>query len=144
MEPEPGASLLVEQTEDGLGLGGALLLVLRVAVGGAAVAAGALALRDRVAAEADAAAWGLPAADLVALVVPIALVALGLALILGLASRLAALLLLLLGLALVATAGRVDGGLVLVATSAFSVLALAIVARGGGDLQLLDAIDPDA
>ena len=66
----------------------------------------------------------------------------GLILILGLATRFAALVLLVEMLVLAATAGRVDGGAELVTAGVLAFFCLILVARGGGGWQLLDVLDP--
>jgi hypothetical protein len=49
---------------------------------------------------------------------------------------------LLVALVIVATAGRVDGGLPLIGGALLAVACLVLVARGGGASQLLDRVDP--
>ena len=66
----------------------------------------------------------------------------GLLILLGLATRLGALLLCLDMLGATATAGRIDGGVHLVAPPVLALLCLVLVARGGGRWQLLDRLDP--
>ena len=61
---------------------------------------------------------------------------------LGLATRLGALVLCVAMLGAVATAGRVDGGFHLVAPPVLALFCLVLVARGGGRWQLLDRVDP--
>lgn len=63
-------------------------------------------------------------------------------LVLGLAARLVALVALLVCLAAVAGAGRVEGGLALWGPAALAVGCLLVVWRGGGGAQLLNRIDP--
>jgi hypothetical protein len=63
-------------------------------------------------------------------------------LVFGLATRLCALGVLLVALVIVATAGRVDGGLPLIGGALLAVACLVLVARGGGASQLLDRVDP--
>ena len=70
------------------------------------------------------------------------LVLFGLMLMLGVASRLSAFVVLVVALVIVATAGRVDGGVPLIGGALLAVGCLIIVARGGGAAQLLDRIDP--
>ena len=70
------------------------------------------------------------------------LVLFGLMLMLGVASRLSAFVVLVVALVIVATAGRVDGGAPLIGGALLAVGCLIIVARGGGAAQLLDRIDP--
>jgi hypothetical protein len=99
------------------------LLIIRVLVGVAAVVIGVLNARGHAAVAADAAAWGLPAP--------------GLATWLG-----CALVVLLVVLVLVATAGRVEGGAPLFGGALLAAGCLVLLARGGGARQLLDRVDP--
>lgn len=119
-----------------------LLALLRIAVGLAALGAGVrLALGHQATAE-HAAGWAVPAPTVAVLACAVALVVFGLMLLLGLASRLCALVLLAVALAIVATAGRVEGGLPLIGGALLAAACLPIVARGGGPGALLDRIDP--
>ena len=72
------------------------------------------------------------------------LLLLGIGLVLGLASRLCALLLLVVALVIVATAGRSEGGAPLYGGALLALGCLLVVARGGGRPQLLDRVDPRA
>jgi uncharacterized membrane protein YphA (DoxX/SURF4 family) len=105
-------------------------------------AARAALLRGHADLAAAAPDWGLPAPGPVLWVGGGLLVLCGLALVLGIAARLAALLALVTCLAAVATAGRVDGGLALWGPAALAVGCLLVVWRGGGGAQLLNRIDP--
>jgi len=145
VQVDTGRSLI----QDGLpgqrpsrGLDGVVLLILRVVVGGAAVVAGARLARghaDYVRAASD---WDIPVDPSPVLWVVVGLlVFFGLMTLLGLATRLSALLLLIVALCIVATAGRVDGGLPLFGAGALALGSLILVARGGGAAQLLDRID---
>ena len=99
-----------------------LLALLRLATGLAAIAGGALLAPQWLAA------------------VPLAV--LGLLLVVGIAPRLVALVLLAVVLAIVATIGRVDGGVPLIGGAVLAVALLVIVGRGGGPGTLLDRVDP--
>ena len=99
-----------------------LLALLRILTGLAAIAGGALLAPQ----------W-LAAAPLAVL---------GLLLVLGVAPRLVALALLAVVLAIVATIGRVDGGVPLFGGAGLAVALLVLVARGGGSGTLLDRVDP--
>jgi uncharacterized membrane protein YphA (DoxX/SURF4 family) len=99
-----------------------LLAILRIVTGLAAIAGGALLAPQ----------W-LATAPLATL---------GLLLVLGLAPRLVALVLLAVVLAIVATIGRVDGGVALFGGAVLAVALLVLVARGGGAGALLDRVDP--
>lgn len=119
-----------------------VLALLRIVVGAVFVAAGAQKLRDRPTATANFDAWGLPSPSTFSLAIGVLEVVCGLLVLLGLATRFGALLLLFDMLGAVATAGRVDGGMHLVAPPILALLCLILVARGGGRWQLLDRIDP--
>ncbi len=119
-----------------------VLAAVRVLVGSVFVVSGALRLLDHEGAARRLDDWGVPAPDVLAWVVGGLEVGAGLVLVLGLSSRLAALLLLLVMLAGVATAGRTDGGRYLVVPPLLALACLVIVARGGGAGQLLDRLDP--
>ena len=99
-----------------------LLALLRIVVGLAAIAGGALLAPQWIAAA------------------PLAV--LGLLLVVGIAPRLVALVLLAVVLAIVATIGRVDGGVPLFGGAGLAVALLVLVARGGGPGALLDRVDP--
>lgn len=122
--------------------GGPLLLLVRVLSGAAAIVAGVLDARGHAAIVEHAADWPLPAPTIAVWGGTVLLIVLGLGLVLGLASRLCALLLLVLALVIVATAGRVEGGLPLYGAALLAVACLLIVARGGGTPQLIDRVDP--
>ena len=99
-----------------------LLALLRILTGLAAIAGGALLAPQ----------WLVTA--------PLAV--LGLLLVIGLAPRLVALVLLAVVLAIVATIGRIDGGVPLFGGAGLAVALLVLVARGGGAGALLDRVDP--
>jgi uncharacterized membrane protein YphA (DoxX/SURF4 family) len=119
-----------------------VLAAIRVPAGAAFTATGALTLARHESWADRFEGWDVPSPDLAAWVVGGLELGAGVVLLLGLSSRLAALLLLLVMLAAVATAGRVDGGVYLVAPPLLALACLVIVARGGGAWQLLDRIDP--
>lgn len=118
------------------------LLIVRVLCGVAAVVVGLRVVRGHAAIVEHAAGWALPVPSAAVWIGAILLLVLGLGLVLGLASRLCALVLLVVALVIVATAGRVEGGLPLYGAALLAVGCLLIVARGGGAPQLLDRIDP--
>lgn len=146
MQVETGRSLI----QDGLpgqrpsrGLDAVVLLVVRLAVGIAAIVTGVRIQRDHAAYVRAADAWGIPVDPAPVLwAVIVVLVLFGVVCAVGLAPRLAAILILIAALCIVATAGRVDGGLALFGGAALALGALVIVARGGGAAQLLDRVDP--
>ena len=118
------------------------LALLRIAIGLVFMGAGARKLGDRAATSADFDHWGLPAPGTVSLVIAGLVVVCGLLILLGLATRFGALVLCIDMLGAVATAGRIDGGLHLIAPPVLALLCLVLVARGGGRWQLLDRFDP--
>lgn len=124
------------------GFAALLLLLVRLACGAGALVLAVRILRGHADLAAAAPDWGLPAPAPLLWVGGGLLVLAGLALVLGLAPRLAALVALLTCLAAVATAGRVDGGLALWLPAAVAVGCLLVVWRGGGGAQLLNRIDP--
>jgi uncharacterized membrane protein YphA (DoxX/SURF4 family) len=119
-----------------------LLALLRIAIGVVFIGAGVQKLSGRATATANFDHWGLPSPSTFSAVVAVVEVVCGLLVLLGLATRLGALILCIDMLGAVATAGRVDGGQYLVAPPVLALLCLVLVARGGGRWQLLDRIDP--
>ena len=131
-----------ETTPRSRGLNVVVLLFVRVLVGVAALVVGVLNLRGHAMVAVHAEEWGLPAPSLLTWIGVVLLVLFGLMLMLGVASRLSAFVVLVVTLVMVATAGRVDGGVPLIGGALLAVGCLIIVARGGGAAQLLDRIDP--
>ncbi len=118
------------------------LALLRIVIGLVFIAAGVQKLGDRAGATADFDHWGVPAPSTASLVIAGVEVVCGLLILLGLATRLGALILCIDMLGAVATAGRIDGGPHLVGPPVLALLCLVLVARGGGRWQLLDRLDP--
>jgi putative oxidoreductase len=118
------------------------LALLRVAIGAVFIATGIQKLSDRATATANFDHWGLPSPSTFSAVIAVVEIVCGLLVLLGLATRLGALILCIDMLGAVATAGRVDGGMHLVAPPVLALLCLVLVARGGGRWQLLDRVDP--
>jgi putative oxidoreductase len=119
-----------------------VLAAIRVAVGIFFVAAGVQKVLDHDDYVVRFDRWGLPAPSTAAYVAAGIEIVAGLILLLGLATRFAALVLLIEMLVLAATGGRVDGGAELVTAGVLAFFCLILVARGGGGWQLLDVIDP--
>lgn len=146
MQVETGRSLI----QDGMpgrrpsrGLDAIVLLVVRLAVGAAAVVAGVRLQRGHAALVDAAGDWGVSAAPSpLVWIVTVALIVAGVVCLVGLAPRFAAIVILLCALCIVGTAGRVDGGLPLFGGGALALGALVIVGRGGGAALLLDRLDP--
>ncbi len=124
------------------GFGAFVLLLLRLAVGAAGVAAGVHAVRTRTALVGDLDRWGLPSPSALSYVAMAFLLVGGALVVLGLATRLGALLLLIVTAVAMATAGRVDGNEWLVVPPGLAALCLLLLVVGGGALQLLDRVDP--
>ena len=146
LDPQSQRSLIdlgiPERTPRSRGLNGVALMFVRVLVGVVALVVGVLNLRGHAVVALHAEDWGLPAPSLLTWVGVVLLVLFGLMLMLGVASRLSAFVVLVVTLVMVATAGRVDGGAPLIGGALLAVGCLIIVARGGGAAQLLDRIDP--
>jgi putative oxidoreductase len=118
------------------------LALLRVAIGVVFIGAGVRKLSDRTTANVNFDHWGIPAPTTMVVVISVLEIVGGLLVLLGLATRLGALILCVDMLGAVATAGRVDGGFHLVAPPVLALFCLVLVARGGGRWQLLDRVDP--
>ena len=118
------------------------LLLIRVAVGAGVLVLAVRILRGHAAFATAAPDWDLPAPSPLLWGGGGLLVLCGVALVLGLASRLAALVVLVACLVAVATAGRVLGGLALWGPALIAVGCLVVVWRGGGGAQLVHRIDP--
>ena len=123
------------------GLDGPLLLVLRLLVGLAAIGLGVRVVRAHATYVTAASDWGLPAPASLLWAAAALVILAGLLIVLGLAARLGALVVLLVALVAVASAGRVDGALALYGSAALAVGALVVLWRGGGSGQLLDRLD---
>ena len=130
------------QNAPSAGSSSVVLFFVRVLTGVAAIVVAVLDARGHAAIVRHAADWSLPAPGVTVWIGTALLLLLGLGLLLGLASRLCALVVLLVALVIVATAGRVDGGVPLFGGALLAVGCLLIVARGGGAHQLLDRVDP--
>jgi uncharacterized membrane protein YphA (DoxX/SURF4 family) len=149
MRVAAGGQSLIEQGMPGqnapaAGRGTVVLLFVRVLVGVAAMVVAVLDALGHAAVVRHAANWALPAPSVTVWLGTVLLLVLGIGLVLGLASRLCALLLLVVALIIVATAGRSEGGVPLYGGALLAVGCLIVVARGGGRPQLLDRVDPRA
>jgi uncharacterized membrane protein YphA (DoxX/SURF4 family) len=120
----------------------ALLTVVRIAVGAIFITQGAMKFARHAHEKALFAHWGLPAPGVSVSVVGVIEIVFGALLLTGLATRLAALVLLCDMLAAFATAGRVDGGQYLIAPPLIALACILLAARGGGAWQLVDRVDP--
>lgn len=124
------------------GFAALILLLVRLAAGAGALVLAVRILRGHADLAAAAPDWGLPAPAPLLWAGGGLLVLCGLALVLGLAPRLAALVALAVCLVAVATAGRALGGSALWGPALVAVGCLVVVWRGGGGAQLLNRIDP--
>ena len=106
------------------------------------LAAGAFQVQRHHAAVADARVWGLPSPDFTGIALPASAIFLGVILLLGIAPRLAAWLILLEAVLVMFLAGRTDGGFYLTFPPVFILLALIVIGAGGGRWALVDRLDP--
>ena len=118
------------------------LALLRVAIGVVFIGTGVRKLSDRTTANVNFDHWGVPAPTTMVVVISVLEIVCGLLVLLGLATRLGALILCVDMLGAVATAGRVEVASTSVAPPVLALLCLVLVARGGGRWQLLDRVDP--
>ena len=146
--PAGGLSLIEHgmpgQNAPATGRGTVLFLFVRVLTGVAAILVAVLDAIGHATIVRHAASWSLPAPSITVWLGTVLLLLLGIGLVLGLASRLCALLLLVVALVIVATAGRSEGGVPLYGGALLALGCLLVVARGGGRPQLLDRVDPRA
>ena len=106
------------------------------------IAAGIFQVQRRHAAVADARVWGLPSPHISGIALPVIALALGAILLLGLAPRLAAWLILVEAAIVMYAGGRTDGGFYLTLPPVIIVLSLIVIGAGGGRWALLDRLDP--
>ena len=106
------------------------------------IVAGVFQVQRHHAAVTDARVWGLPAPDISGVALPVSAIVLGLILLLGIAPRLAAWLILIEAVLIMWLAGRTDGGFYLTFPPIFILLALVVIGAGGGRWALVDRLDP--
>jgi uncharacterized membrane protein YphA (DoxX/SURF4 family) len=104
--------------------------------------AGVFQLQRHHAAVADARAWGLPSPSFTGIALPVSAIVLGVILLLGIAPRLAAWLILAEAIVVMWVAGRTDGGFYLTFPPVFILLSLIVIGAGGGRWALVDRLDP--
>jgi uncharacterized membrane protein YphA (DoxX/SURF4 family) len=104
--------------------------------------AGVFQLQRHHAAVADARAWGLPSPSFAGIALPVSAIVLGVILLLGIAPRLAAWLILAEAIVVMWVAGRTDGGFYLTFPPVFILLSLIVIGAGGGRWALVDRLDP--
>jgi uncharacterized membrane protein YphA (DoxX/SURF4 family) len=119
------------------------LFVVRVVAGIGLVGLGAAGLLRLTEARVELARFDLPDGVLEVQIGAGVSIVLGVLLILGFLTRVVALVALIVALIAVVLVGRPDAGLLLVATSAASVMFALLVWLGGGMLQIVNAVDPD-
>jgi uncharacterized membrane protein YphA (DoxX/SURF4 family) len=106
------------------------------------IVAGVFQVQRHHAAVTDARVWGLPAPDITGVALPVSAIVLGVILLLGIAPRLAAWLILIEAVLVMWVAGRTDGGFYLTFPPVFILLALVVIGAGGGRWALVDRLDP--
>ena len=106
------------------------------------LAAGVFQVQRQHAAVESARVWGFPAPDFTGVAFPVSAIVLAIILLLGLAPRLAAWLILIEAAGLMFLAGRTDGGFYITLPPVVIFLALVVVGAGGGRWALLDRVDP--
>jgi uncharacterized membrane protein YphA (DoxX/SURF4 family) len=116
--------------------------LVRFALALLVIAAGVFQVQRHHAAVADARVWGLPSPDFSGIAIPVLAIVLGVAMLLGLAPRLTAWLILALTVLVMIVAGRTDGGFYITLPPVIIVLALIVIGAGGGRWALVDRIDP--
>jgi uncharacterized membrane protein YphA (DoxX/SURF4 family) len=104
--------------------------------------AGVFQVQRHHAAVADARVWGLPSPDISGVALPVSAIVLGLILLLGLAPRLAAWLILAEAVLVLIVAGRTDGGFYITFPPVYILLAMIVIGAGGGRWALVDRLDP--
>jgi uncharacterized membrane protein YphA (DoxX/SURF4 family) len=118
------------------------IALVRFALALLVLAAGVLQVQRHHAAVADARVWGLPSPSFTGIAIAVIAIVLGVVLLLGLAPRLAAWLILALAVFVMIVAGRTDGGFYITLPPVIIVLALIVIGAGGGRWALVDRIDP--
>jgi uncharacterized membrane protein YphA (DoxX/SURF4 family) len=106
------------------------------------IVAGVFQVQRHHAAVEDARVWGLPSPGFSGVAIPVLAIALGLVLLLGLAPRLAAWLILAEAILVMIAGGRTDGGFYLTLPPVIMLLALIVIGGGGGRWALVDRLDP--
>jgi uncharacterized membrane protein YphA (DoxX/SURF4 family) len=118
------------------------IALVRLGLAMLVIAAGVFQVQRHHAAVADARVWGLPSPDVSGIALPAVAIGLGAILLLGLAPRLAAWLILLEAAIVMYAGGRTDGGFYLTLPPVIIVLSLIVIGAGGGRWALLDRVDP--
>jgi uncharacterized membrane protein YphA (DoxX/SURF4 family) len=106
------------------------------------IVAGVFQVQRHHAAVADARVWGLPSPSFTGIAIPVLAIVLGVILLLGLAPRFAAWLILAEAILVLIAGGRTDGGFYITLPPVFMLLALIVIGGGGGRWALVDRLDP--
>jgi uncharacterized membrane protein YphA (DoxX/SURF4 family) len=106
------------------------------------ILAGVFQLQRHHAAVVDARVWGLPSPGFSGVALPVVALVLGVILLLGIAPRLAAWLILAEAILVMIAGGRIDGGFYLTLPPVIMLLALIVIGAGGGRWALVDRLDP--
>ena len=116
--------------------------ILRIAVGFVFIYTGFSKFASHASETRNFRHWGVPAPSSFVYLIGLVEIVAGVVLVLGLAPRLAALVLIVDMLAAMATAGRIDGGLHLIVPPLLIIACLIIIGSGGGRWALVDRLDP--
>jgi uncharacterized membrane protein YphA (DoxX/SURF4 family) len=118
------------------------IALVRFALALLVIVAGLFQVQRHHAAVSDARTWGLPAPHITGIALPVIALVLAAILLFGLASRLAAWLILIEAGLVMWVGGRTDGGFYLTLPPVIIVLCLIVIGAGGGRWALLDRVDP--
>jgi uncharacterized membrane protein YphA (DoxX/SURF4 family) len=116
--------------------------LVRFALALLVIVAGLFQVQRHHAAVSDAQTWGLPSPHITGIALPVIALVLAAILLFGLASRLAAWLILIEAGLVMWVGGRTDGGFYLTLPPVIIVLCLIVIGAGGGRWALLDRVDP--
>jgi uncharacterized membrane protein YphA (DoxX/SURF4 family) len=118
------------------------IALVRFALALLVIVAGLFQVQRHHAAVSDARTWGLPSPHITGIALPVIALVLAAILLFGLASRLAAWLILIEAGLVMWLGGRTDGGFYLTLPPVIIVLCLIVIGAGGGRWALLDRVDP--
>jgi uncharacterized membrane protein YphA (DoxX/SURF4 family) len=118
------------------------IALVRIGLALLVIVAGVFQVQRHHAAVEDARTWGLPSPAFTGIAIPVIAVGLGVILLLGLAPRLAAWLILAEAILLMIAGGRTDGGFYFTLPPVIMLLALIVIGGGGGRWALVDRLDP--
>ena len=118
------------------------IALVRFALALLVIVAGVFQVQRHHAAVSDARTWGLPSPNVTGIALPVIALVLAAILLLGLAPRLAAWLILIEAGFVMWVGGRTDGGFYLTLPPVIIVLCLIVIGAGGGRWALVDRVDP--